>query len=120
MAILGKLMLVKERFPLPRLVFSPCRFSKTLVLHPIVATSYLYFKGSFISHFSCLLNSVSRNTKFGKRRLLVVWHASRSKSKLGALNFFLFSMWEAVFSISPFSSSAAWSITSSKFSIAYP
>ena len=38
-AIFTKFTVVKDRFPLPIDVFSPCLFVKTLVLHPIVATS---------------------------------------------------------------------------------
>ena len=87
-AILGKLILVNEIFPRPRLVFSPFTFSKTLVLHPIVAISYLYLSGSSAFHFSCLLNSVSKNTKFGNNLRLVVLQANNNKSKFGVLNLY--------------------------------
>ena len=80
-------MLVNDKFPRPRLLFSPFIFSKTRVLHPIVAISYLYLFGSSIFHFSCLLNSESKNTKFGNNLLLEVSQDNNNKSKFGASNF---------------------------------
>ena len=84
-------MLVNDKFPRPRLLFSPFMFSKTRVRQPIVAISYLYFSGSSILHFSCLLNSESKNTKFGNNLLLEVSQDNSNKSKFGASNFIFLS-----------------------------
>ncbi len=70
------LIVENEMLPLPIDVFSPYRFSNTLVRHPMVATSYLYLSGSSARHFSCWLNEASRFTKLGKNLLAVTLHAS--------------------------------------------
>src|SRR3712207_327015 len=80
-ASLTKFIDVKDKFPLPMLVFSPNISSNTLVLHPIVAHSYKYLLGSFLSHFSCLLNGASKFIKLGKNLLAVTLQAKQYKSK---------------------------------------
>src|SRR5699024_7874958 len=79
-AIRTMFTVVKDRFPLPTDVFSPCLLENTLVLHPIVAHSYMYLFGSSALHFSCLLKLASKLIKFGKNLFAVTLHANLYRS----------------------------------------